>query len=423
MLVEFSVENFRSFRDKVTLSMLASPDKSLRGNITKCGALKDESLVNSAAIYGPNASGKSNLVNAIALLRNFITGSHTHQKGDKLYYQPFAFDPSCNNKPTTFLISFIQRDILYDFKLSYNKDRIVEESLYHYPNGKKATIYSRNGNEFDFTKDKKEQEVISRRTLENALYFSTSVQFAYEGTTPAYEWFLNNMFVMDTSMNAQQILELTVDKMNHDGNFRKMIVQALQIADLGIIGMEGKFRDVPVNELRGQLPQQFIGMMTLAGSETIKANELKFKHTIRQQNGSEKSISLHYSLESEGTKRLFTVIGPILDALSTGTTLIIDELDSKLHHKISTWLIDLFHDPEQNKNGAQLIFNTHDLLLLDQDRFRRDQIWFTEKNPDIGSSSLYSLAEFSERKDKDILKGYLVGRYGATPFIPTTKVV
>ena len=259
MLVEFSVENFRSFRDKVTLSLLASSDRSLSGNITKCEALKEESLVNSAAIYGLNASGKSNLIIAMALLRNFVTNSHTHQKGGKLNYQPFTFDPAGNSKPTIFLISFIQRDILYDFKLSYNKDRIVEESLFYYPNGKKATIYSRDENGFDFTKDKKEQEVISRRTLENAHILSTSVQFNYEGTTPAYEWFLNSMIVLDTSVDIERLIELTVDKMNHDKKFMNMVIESLQIADLGIVGMEGKIREIPVYELRGQLPPQLIG--------------------------------------------------------------------------------------------------------------------------------------------------------------------
>ena len=129
-----------------------------------------------------------------------------------------------------------------------------------------------------------------------------------------------------------------------------------------------------------------------------------------------------YSEESEGTKRMFSLIGHWIDALRNGKILVIDELDTKLHHLLNVFLINLFHDPTQNKNNAQLIFTTHNINLLDQDIFRRDQIWFTEKDGETGASDLYSLVEYSPRKDKDIQKGYLAGKYGALPFIKDNRI-
>lgn len=421
MLIEFSVENFRSFRDKMTLSMLASADKSLPGNTSEDRSLKEEKVVNSAVIYGPNASGKSNLVIAMALFRNLVLQSHLLQKGNKLNYQPFAFNPEHKKKPTSFEILFIHEHIKYHYRLSYESDRIVDEELHHYPNGRPALIFSRHGNEFEFRKDTTEQEVISRRTLENALYLSSSVQFNYAGTAPAYEWFLNQFVVIDTS-DIQPLTEAVIHHMNHDKKVKAKILKAMQVADFGITGIDGQVRKIPLQELHGKIPPQILGVMTMTGGEANQT-DLKFKHQVKDEKGIEQTIGLPYEWESEGTRRLFAIIGPVIDMLSSGGTIAIDELDTKLHHSISSWLIDLFHDESQNTRGAQLIFNTHDLQLLDLSKFRRDEIWFTEKDSEQGFSNLYSLVEFGERKDRDILKAYLIGRYGSTPFISSEKVV
>lgn len=125
----------------------------------------------------------------------------------------------------------------------------------------------------------------------------------------------------------------------------------------------------------------------------------------------------------KGRKEFFSLIGPWIDALNKGSVLVVDELDTKLHHLLNVFLINLFHDPEQNKNNAQLIFTTHNTNLLNLELFRRDQIWFTAKKPKVGSTDFYSLIEFSPRKDKNIQMGYLDGRYGAIPFISGEKVI
>lgn len=422
MLIEFTLENFRSFRDRAIFSMIASSDKSLPDNLSEDRALNDQKILNSAVVYGPNASGKSNLTIAMTLLRNLVLQSNMLQKGIKLNYQPFAFDSRCKQKPTTFEISFIYKHVKYNYKVSYDASRIVMEELYHYPNGRPALIFSRKGNEFEFKTDRTEQTVISKRTLENALYLSSSVQFNYHGTTPAYDWFQKNFIALDTT-DTSALTELVIDRMNHDKKLKEGILKAMQIADLGIAGIEGQIRKIPIQELQGKLPPQILGVMAMMSGGEAKQTDLKFKHKVKDEKGTEQEIGLTYQMESEGTRRLFAIIGPLIDTLSIGGTLVIDELDTKLHHDISAWLISLFHDPAQNTKGAQLIFNTHDQQLLDLSRFRRDQIWFTQKDLDKGSSTLFSLADFGERKDRDVLKAYQLGRYGAVPFIAPEKVV
>lgn len=421
MLLEFTVENFRSFRDKTTLSMLASSDNSRLDNLTEVEAIKGKRTLNSTVVYGANASGKSNLVLALTILKNFVVNSHAHQKGMKLNHQPFAFDKDRANKPTSFSIVFVQDGIRYNYSMAYDKERIVGEELSYYPNGKVSLIFSREGNEFDFNVDHKEQEVISRRTLENALYLSTSVQFNYSKNVPAFTWFSKGLTALDNT-DSPGLVNGAIEYMNHNKKAKRLMVQALQIADLGITGVEGRLKKVPIQKLYGGLPPQLLAVMTMVGNEALQT-DLRFKHKVVGADGVESEIDLPHIFESEGTRKLFSIIGPIIEALQKGGTLVVDELDTKLHHDISTWLVGLFHDPDQNRHGAQLIFNSHNQLLLDQTLFRRDQIWFTEKNPETGASELYSLAEIGERKDRDIQKAYQLGRYGAIPTIVPSKVV
>jgi AAA15 family ATPase/GTPase len=421
MLLEFTVENFRSFRDKTTLSMLASSDNSSLDNLTNVETLKGKRTLNSTVIYGANASGKSNLVLALTIMKNFVVNSHTHQKGIRLNHQPFAFDKNSTNKPTSFSVIYVHEGIRYNYSMSYDKERIVAEELSYYPNGRISMIFSRKGNEFTFNVDQKEQEVISRRTLENALYLSTSVQFNYSRNMPAFTWFTKGLVALDNT-DSPGLINNAIEYMNHNKKAKKLMVQALQSADLGITGVEGRLKKVPLQKLYNSIPPQLLAVMTMVGNEALQT-DLRFKHRVVSADGSESEIDLPHIFESEGTRKLFSIIGPIIEVLQTGGTLVVDELDTKLHHDISTWLVELFHDPEQNKHGAQLIFNSHNQLLLDQYLFRRDQIWFTEKDPETGASELYSLVEFGELKDRDIQKAYQLGRYGAIPAIVPGKVL
>jgi len=420
MLIEFKVENFRSLRECSTLTMLASADKSLPNNMFHSKTV-GKNFLKSAAIFGANASGKSNLVIAMALLRNLVLKSHLHQKGMKLNYQPFLFDAESQKKPTTFSVTFVYEKVRYQYTLSFNSEGIIEETLYHHPEGRKALIFQRHGQEFTFTKDQTEQTVISRRTPENVLYLSSSVQFNYKRTIPAYEWFHDKLIVLETS-ELEPLIDNVIEKANKNLKFKRMVENGLRIADFGITGFRGRIKTMTIHDLEGKVPPQILGMMTVGGMKAID-RDIKFTHEIKDDHGKKQYFELNSYQESEGTRKLFAIIGPVVDSLLDGRTLIVDEMDTKLHHSISSWLIDLFHDTSQNSKGAQLIFNTHNQFLLDLSRFRRDQIWFTEKNSDTGTSIIYSLAEFGERKDRDIQKAYHLGRYGSTPFISPDKVI
>ncbi len=424
MLIEFSVENFRSIKEKQTLSLLATTDTELDENIfeTNYNNLKNEKLVKTSAIFGANATGKSNIILAIAFLRNLVVHSHKNQKGDKLNVNSFKFDREWTYKPTFFEIVFIQNNIKYIYNISLNNDRIIEESLYYYPKGRKSLLFERkDSDDYTFTKDVSDQKFISERTLDNVLYLSNSTQLNYEKNTIVFDWFKEKLRIIK-AIGHPALRDYTIDLLKND-EYKKQIIEALIAADFGIRDITASTKNVPLDESnKDQIPDKLKELLlrfSNGGDPELVQVSVKLLHNIVNEKNEKLSIPLSLNEESEGTQRIFSLIGPIIDTLNNGRILFIDELDTKLHHLLNTFLIKLFNDPEYNKKNAQLVFTTHNVNLLSLRIFRRDQIWFTERNPSIGSTDLFSLAEFKPkpRKDKDIQKGYLSGRYGALPFI------
>ncbi len=418
MLIEFSVENFKSLKERQTLSMEATSDDSLDHNLIEFrdDAEKDYRLLKSGALFGANASGKSNVLKALTAFRTLINKSHTYQKGDRLPHEPYKFDEGCVNGPTKFDIVFIMDNIRYNYGLSYTKDKIIDEYLFYYPKGRRSQIFERkNTDKYTFHKDQKEQEMISERTRENVLYLSSSTQFNYDKTAKAFDWF-NEKLKDIGPKDDPGIRESTIERLNEDDKFKEKIQKALVVADFGISDIKGKIETLSADKIK-DLP---LGIKDLAimGDGKLKTLDITTFHKLEDGEG-----SLSFFEESEGTQRFFSLIGPIITALEDGDVLLIDELDTKLHHLLNEYIVELFHDPDENQNNAQLIFTTHNTKLLDQDLLRRDQIWFTMRDPKTGSTELYSLIEYSPRKDKDIEKGYLVGRYGGIPFIQKENIL
>jgi AAA15 family ATPase/GTPase len=411
MLIEFSIENFRSIKEKVTFSMVATKDTSLDGNMIQY-ALKEDSLLKSAVIYGANASGKSNVILALGFLKLLIMNSHNHQKGQMIQFTPFKLDKTYLSKPTRMEIIFLKNDIKYDYEIAFISEKILEESLYYYPNNKKALIFKRSESDgYLFTIDEKEQKLIAERTLPITLYLSKSTQENYKKTADAFDWFKDNLQVIGPT-DRPELISYTLNLLKSNAELKKYILKALLEADVGIDDISTQKMKISKEQLKN-LPPDFMNII-LKDKDGVEFDQIQTIH-----NG---VIFDFLSEESEGTQRIFSLIGPWIDALKNGRTLVVDELDTKLHHLLNLFLIRLFHDPTQNKSNAQLIFTTHNLNLLDQDIFRRDQIWFTEKNPKKGSTDLYSLTEYGPRKDKDIEKGYLAGKYGALPFIKENRI-
>ncbi|RZB29072.1 MAG: hypothetical protein AEth_01676 [Candidatus Argoarchaeum ethanivorans] len=419
MLIEFNVQNFRSIKEEVTFSLVASTDNSLDNNLIKTDLLRDN-LLRSAVIYGANASGKSNVILAFNFLKNFVETAHTFQKGTKINYFPFKLDKKCLSKPSKFKVVFIKNNIKYVYGISHNSEKIIDEYLYYYPKGRRALIFERRDtNNYRFTIDKKEQKFISEKTLDNIPYLSNSTQLNYKKTSEAFDWFKDNLGIVGA--DHPRLIEYTIQKLNEDKKMKKFILNALIEADLGINDLSASIEVVPMDEIPIPIRERLKTMMPDIEGKLEKI-DIKTIHKVLNEVGDENYVEFDFGEESEGTKKLFSLIGLWIDSLNNGRVLIVDELDTKLHHLLNVFLIKLFNDPTQNKNNAQLIFTTHNTNLLDLDIFRRDQIWFTEKNHSKGSTDLYSLIEFRPRKDKNIQKGYLAGRYGAIPFIGDDRI-
>jgi len=417
MIIDFSVENYRSIKEEVTFSLLASKDTSLEANTFRSDTLKkDDSLLRCAAIYGANASGKSNVIKAFHTLQKMVLNSITYQSGDKLPYEPFKLDEDFLQKPTRFRITFIINDIQYVYIVSFNSEKIIEEVLSYYPKKRETTIFNRLDNNVPlfYRKDAKILKPIFERTLKNVLFLSNSAQQNYEKTLDVYNWFKNEFIVLRNA-ESNYFIDYTVKMLNESEDFKRCILNSLIEADLGIDDVTAASTMFTFEQLRNL--DRKPGKVKFTSPGKAEVLEIVTFHKTKKVEGFPGAQFDYFSEESDGTMRIFNLIGYFIDALNIGKTLIIDELDIRLHPLLCEYLIRLFYNPSRNKNNAQLVFATHNVNLLDKKLFRRDQIWFTEKNPDNGSSDLYSLTEFSPRNDTNIRKGYLAGRYGALPFI------
>lgn len=423
MLIEFSIENFRSIKDEVTFSLLSSLDNLLETNTFSSDALnKNDRLLRSAAIYGANASGKSNVIKAFGVLKYMVLNSIKNQPGDEIEYNPFKLDEDFLQRPTKFKIVFIHNNVQYVYGVAFSSEKITEEYLYYYPKGRKSTIFERKiGSEPHFPKDRRIQRQIFDRTLDNVLYLSNSAQQKYDKTIEVFNWFKDGFTVVEKT-DSPSLMDQTVRMLNESNELKKTIVNSLIEADIGISDIFAEYKEFNLEGLMKSPKSN--GYIKSNGRTFVHKKEDMFEtldiktiHKISTSKGFLGTQFDFFSEESDGTQRLFSLIGPFIDALKYGKALVVDELDVRMHPHLSEYLIRLFHDPSRNKNNAQLVFTTHNVNFLDQKLFRRDQIWFTEKNPDYGCSDLYSLTEFSPRNDKNIQKGYLAGRYGALPFI------
>ena len=404
MLISFSVSNFKLFKDAAVLDMTATADRKLGDNVMDAGMKRG--ILRTASVYGANASGKTTLFQAMQLFRNFVMLSPTHMDNVRLNYTPFALDPSCSGRPTRFETVWVIGGVRYAYSFSYDSERIAEESLSYYPNGRKTKVFERKGQEFSFGSDKRFREGNARRVKEKTLFLSVSAQFNDEVCAKLYNWISSGMMIM-CDYDQVVSLEILTDSMSRNDRFRKLILKAFKIADFGIIDVFDN------NKKRSPKPPQVD-----PGVPFLAVQDLRVKHSV---NG--KTVVFPLSSESSGTVRFMSVIGPVVSALLNGWTLVIDEIDMSFHTDVCQWILGLFLDPAENKHGAQLIFNTHEVGLLDQNIVRRDQIWFTVRDWDTGASDLRRLSDYKVRNSIDIRKAYLNGSFGAKPFIAPERLM
>lgn len=417
MLIQFSVKNFLSFKDEAVLALNPSSDREHQENINE---KNDYKAVNTIAIYGANASGKTSLFRAMTVAVLLIKNSNIMQVNQPISSMiPFKFDSESINEPSEFEFIFVADDgNKYIYGFSADRMRVHEEYLYQYKSKKPTLIFDRTGEEYEFKSQKTVLEPLVRFNTPNKLFLATATNWNTESTIIPYKW-LSEKVLTFTDAQVLSALSINAYKSAKQKEYLQFTEDLLQAADINISKIHFNVKkakiNMPVNILQPQLIVDGQQIPNVATQE-MEQIEVITEHKIGE--GKNESIyKLGLGEESLGTNQLF-ILGPFLkDAFENGTTVVIDEIDNSLHTFIVKHIINLFRNKEINKSGAQLIFTTHDTSLLSLSTFRRDQVYFTEKNSKTGISDLYSLDEFSVRKIENIEKGYLLGRYGAIPYI------
>lgn len=425
MILHFSVSNFRAFRGLQSLNLTASnSDKSLPSNLItpELPGLKKHKWVKGASLYGANASGKSTLLEALKALISLVATSAktTDPHAPIQEIEPFALDPQAENEPTAFAIVFVNQGVRYEYRVAATRKRIYHESLRSFPKGPERLWFIRDWsdelNAFTFMPESPKglprNRDIEKRTLPNMLYLSKGIAEGRSELEPIYRWLVESLKFLDLSAKKSGMgRRFTMQHIESDDHsMRTEILKLLRHADIGITDARVTERS-PSNEeleLIKDLPNE-----VKEGYLNSQMREPELSH----KSAGENAISLPWKSESAGTQRLFALSGPWLDILKNGYTVCVDELETSMHPLMVRELLKLFFSEKTNPNNAQIIFTTHDPLLLDMTLIRRDQIWLTDKDTK-GRAHLYPLLDYKPRGQESLVRGYMAGRYGAIPFIP-----
>lgn len=433
MLINFRFYNYRSFRDETVLSMEAKGNSEYKSCLIP---YKKKGILPAAAIFGKNGGGKSNAIRAFWLGVQFIRNAQKtqHEKAE-IPVRAFALNDYSENNPTGFEYEYIQDGIKYVYGFSATKKEIKTEYLYIAPKGQKAEIFKREGQNFSFpiNGEKKKKEMIAEAVGPNQLFFSIACVMNYQPCILAMKWFREYVhFSKDYADIPQQLLEYS-----QDTNMLKSIVAYAKQADIGIEDMSFEIsnEDISVNEtLPDNIPervmralQQFAKALKDSSDSAelnLRVREIKATsfHRGLNRDGKGGLFSLDLADESEGTRRLMSLVPGIERVLQNGGVLLVDEIDRELHPLLAEFIISKFQSLETNPGHAQIIFTTHDTELLNMEILRKDQIYFVDKKRQSGVSELFNLTDLPVRTNDNIRKAYLVGKYGAIPDVDTVEV-
>lgn len=410
MLLDFQVANYRSYREPQRLSLVAAEGGASESLLSADGF--DFRALPSVAIYGANASGKSNLLKAMWLLGDILRNGPSSLRVDNPRIGPFGFSLEAAREPTAFEVNFLAGDdesgawVRFEYYLSILAGEVHEEWLNAYPAGGRCQRwFLREPSETSSAKVRfsghlsGEHKQLLKVTHAQTPFLWVAGQFRHRELSLPWGWLISNF--RDNFFRARGT---TAARCHPRGNapFRIWVASFLRHADLGIESIEVRERSGPPSERA--FPNEL--------DEPVPALDVWLYHRV----GPDRLVSLHLSQESEGTRNLFELLAPLDFALREGRLLLADEAIASLHPLLTHRIVECFHDPAVNTKGAQLILVTHDVSLLRNDLFRRDQVWFTEKNPE-GETRLYSLHEFKPGAESSIAKNYLAGRYGAIPVL------
>ncbi len=423
MLVSFSVRNFRTFRERAEWSLVASPDKTREAdNVVELPAFGLR-LLKSAVVYGANASGKSKLVEAMEFMKVFVRESSVNgQVGKSTGVQPFRLNPTAAAAASEFEIQVVEQQILYRYGFEVSATRVEAEWLLMRTAKKvrsapEVELFYRNGQDITFHPKQfggiVGELVKNAAVRENALLLSVAAQFNQPRAVAMLRWFENLIILAGRDGAWERALTLVLlrhplEKQDVTGFLDKadLDIEQLRAGEKELIFDKESSEDAG-GQLRNWSAEQHADVKTLRRAYSDAREPVE---------PIEFSLSLD---ESAGTSKMFDLAGPVLSALNLGRLLVIDELDARLHPNLVCKIVHLFNSQITNPLNAQLLFNTHDTNLLSSGNFRRDQIWFTEKNR-YGEASLYSLADFKTdqvRKDDNFEANYVRGKYGAVPYL------
>ena len=394
MVLEIRISNMYSIKDEVILDMTAGGSKSQNAKklASNCFDYKGTEVLKSIAIYGANASGKSNLVKAISFCCMMILNSHNHNQDVIFNFRPFKFE-SCENKPSLFFIRFVIDNIEYEYSFSMTNKEIIKESLYYYPNGRRAEVFTRDEGLSDqknviyhFTSAIKRPMDVAINTSRKSLFISRASQMDRDIAKDIYSYFSNSL-IFNKGISVAEVESLFIEH-------KTTLLTALQMADSDIVDIKMSKERVIGKNLNADFANN------IASIDDTERDILKFI-TYHKNN-----ISTPFDFETEesdGTKRLFHNMLYIIDIVRNGRVLLWDEIEQSLHSRIVDYIFTLFH----NSKSAQLICTTHNINLLNLNKLRKDQIYFVNKQSD-GSSDLYSLFDYKDfRENMDVEKAYL----------------
>lgn len=430
MLIEFSVENHRAFREKQTFSMVASAATERAGpeHVGHTGFSAVPYVLREACLFGANGSGKSSLIDAMAFMSRFVRMSFRNEPGKGIEVEPFLFHSEWRNKPSEFEAIFIQGETLYQYGFALTRDRVVEEWLFARPKstGRQRHLFTRSYDEArgDYEWDissvhlKGERDSWKEQTRDDALFLSTAVQLKAESLVGVFKWLTETIRMMKQNSLGVSLPSRTARR-GLDVSEKARILHYMKEADFAL--MDLRIEETPFDLKAGleDAPKAVLDFVSAvekmaeeSGQDT--GNRLSVSTIRKDDQGN--PVPLPIEEESTGTQSFFELAAPILDALDNGYVLGVDELNSGLHPLAFQHLIALFCNPKHNTKNAQLIFTTHDTSVTERSCIGRDQIWLVEKGDDL-AARLTPFSDFKTRDARPFQKGYLQGRYGAIPRI------
>ena len=420
MLLELRIKNYKCFKDEQVFSFVASNDKSLPENVIENGKLR---VLRTAVLYGANASGKSTVMQALKVIRDSIVHSASVEPGRRTAAVPFLLDSEATEKPSSFEVTFLLEGVRYQYGFSATPAKYHDEWLLAYPRGRAQTWFERANNpETDITtwsfgpSMRGEKQKIADRTRTNALFLSVAAQWDHPQLLNLYTWFQNKFVIIRDEERIPELTSSLLFSGKEDEELKGVVElcrQLLSRADFGIASVNVQENQVNYDDVSfpEDMPEQIRHQLV-----RWKAQQEPYNVFLRHQ-ANEGSVEFGIEQESRGTRRFYKLAGPWILALLLQRFLAVDEIESSLHPLLARELISMFQSSQYQGMTGQLLITTHDTTLLDPTFFRRDQVWFVEKD-EAGASRLSSLVEYRKkpaRKGEAMQKRYLAGLYGGIP--------